>query len=219
VELAAELEGLPVLYTTVEDVIRLVATLLDDSIETGMPLEPGASFHNPMSDYQFVDGFQIDEYRGVPRAYRSSFGLGFGAGVRVLPQSRTVLVAWGNGSYPVRTSRFVENAIATSLDLPAAVPMAPNPPPEELEGLQDPAAWAGTYRNGNLIVVLRYEQERLLLFSGTQNLSVAPIREGLMAARIEDGRVALIFQLVEVGDRRFVFLRGSRSIAYSMQPR
>ena len=218
VELAAEVEGLSVLYTTVEDVIRLVAALLDGTIEAGMPLDRGDSFHNPIPGSRFVDGFQIHEYRGVPRAYRSSAGLGFGASIRVLPESRTVLVAWGNGSYPVRTSRFIENAIATSLDLPAAVPMAPNPLPEELEALRDPAAWAGTYRNGNLIIVLRYEQENLQLFSGTQNLSVAPIREGVMAARIADGRIALIFQLVEVDGRRYVFLHGPRSIAYSMQP-
>jgi len=215
VELAAEAHGLPVLYTTVEDVIRLMAALLDGVIEAGMPFERGKTFHDPSPGSRFLDGFQIDEYRGVPRAYRSSTELGFAARVRVLPQSRTVLVAWANGRYPSRTSFFIENAIAASLDLPAAVPLAPNPPPEELEGPEDPSAWAGTYRNGDLIVVLRYEQGNLLLFSGTQNLSVTPMRGGLMAARIADGRVALTFQLVEVGGRRFVFLR---NIAYSMQP-
>ena len=214
VELAAEVQGLPVLYTTVEDVIRLIAALLDGTIEAGMPLDRGQAFHNPIPSSRFVDGFQIHEYRGVRRAYRTSAGLGFGASVRVLPQSRTVLVAWGNGRYPSRTSRFIENAIATSLDLPADVPMAPNAPPEELEGPEDPSAWAGTYRNGNLIIVLRYEQESLLLFSGTQNLSVAPLGEGIMAARIADGRIALTFRLVEAGGRRFVFLG---NIAYSMQ--
>ena len=212
--LVSEVGGLPVLYTTVPDVIRFMAALLDGTIEAGMPMDRENTFHNPMVGSRFVDGFQIDEYRGVPRASRYAGAAGFAARLRVLPQTGTVLVAWANGRYPSRTSRFMEDAIATSLNLPAAAPREPNPRPEELEGPQNPSAWAGTYRNGHLIVVLRYEEESLLLFSGTQNLSVTPVPGGLMAARIADGRVALVFRLVEVGGRRFVFLG---DIAYAME--
>lgn len=211
---ATESEGLPVLYTTVQDVIRLVVALLDGSVEVGMPMDRQGTFHNPISGIGFVDGFRIAEYRGVPRAYRSSSGLGFGAYLSILPRTRTVLVAWANGIQPRSTINFIQDRIAASLELGARAPRAPNPEPEELDTSEDRSAWAGTYLNGDFIVVLKYEQDSLLFFNGVQDLPAAPLRNGVMAARVPDGRVGVTFRLIELDGRRFVFL-GDK--AYAMQ--
>ncbi len=227
VPLVEERQGLPVVFTTVPDVIQLVAALRGGAIPGRSPLAPpsaedapadttgarGPADKFPAGPARFLDGFWLDRFRGVPRATRFSSALGFGAGVTVLPESETIFVAWATGVYPSVTSGFVLDGVAEALGLPPPPP--PARPDPEAPGPAHPAAWAGTYRNGEFIIVLAWEEGRLLFFDGDRNLEVTPLAEDLLAAREDDGRIAVTMRLVEAGERRFVVVRNR---AYALQP-
>ena len=157
---------------------------------------------------RFVDGWWLDDFRGAPRAYvyvSTPHQLGFGARLNVLPATATVSLVWGNGLYPARTGRFMESQLASALGLPG--PRASSPSGLESVGAPtDLAAWAGRYRNGQLLFVLKAEGDRLLYFDGINDLEVGPLRGSVLAVRIPDGRVALTFRLREAGGNRFVLL-------------
>ncbi len=220
-EAVDQVGGLPVVFTTVSDVIQFLATLRLDLLEGESPFGRPPPEPDVLNGRHFLDGFWMDDFRGVPSASRSSSSGGFRAEFRHLIVTNTVLVAWGSGSYPGGTARFVENQIAVSLGLepefsPSSTPtrsVVASPANDE-----DLASWAGTYVNGAYKVALTAIAGGLAYYDGVSELPVELLSPGLYGVRIADGRIGVRFKLLEIGDRRFVFLMTGRQLAYALQP-
>lgn len=196
--------GLPVAFTTASDVLRFLEAWSQGRIPGGGPpssprvTEPP----NPLRD-----GLEPVGFRGAPGALRAGQAEGFGYRVRWLPGHRTGLLLWSNATGPRRVVRIVEDRLALALGLPDRFSDRSRRPPVPADAEGPSLEWAGTYRNGERIVVLDTVDGRLVFFDGTRNLAVGPAPDGTWAARLADGRTALVFRLVEVGGQRFVVIR------------
>lgn len=72
--------------------------------------------------------------------------------------------------------------------------------------------------NGGYKVGLRAIAGGLTYYNDLSELPVELLRPGLYVARIPDGRIGASFQLLEIEDRKFVFLMSGRLMAYALQP-
>lgn len=69
--------------------------------------------------------------------------------------------------------------------------------------------WAGTYRNGDLIFVLRASGGVLVLFDGSRELDLEAGEGARVVARLPDGRIAVRLDLIEdTAGRRFLYFGG-----------
>ena len=204
--------GLPLAYTSATDVLRFVNALLTDAIPGGLPTGEVAEAALPTAGPRWAGGFEEESYRGVSSLTLRAGSFGFGATLRILPESGTATIGWANGSYPAATMRFIEQQIADRVGLEAPGPPGPRSDPDPLP---DPEDWVGTYRNGEYIVELANENGSFTYFDGERHLEVVGVEGPVLGARIDDGRIVVRFELMEIAGRRFVHLAGK---AYQLQP-
>jgi CubicO group peptidase (beta-lactamase class C family) len=218
VEAVDEVNGLPVVFTTVGDVIQFLVTMGSGLFQGESPFRRPPPEPDVLDGRHFLDGFWMDDFRGVPSALRSSSSGGVRAEFLHLIDTNTVLVAWGSSRSPGGTRVFFENQIGTALGLEPARQRLSTPTPS-LEASpaddEDLASWAGTYLNGGYMVGLRAIAGGLAYYNEVSEIPVEVLRPGVYVARIADGRIGARFQLLEIEGRKFVFLNGT---AYARQP-
>lgn len=206
VEVPAEAEGLPVLYTSAPDLIQFSAAWAAGALAGGDPLSAAGPLDPDES--VFRDGVWIEDFRGVPHLVLDGEMPGFGAALRILPGSETVLLGWKNGSrVPHLSVGYVQGLVATALDLPEAEPVPEaqadaEPAPER--PVPDAGEWAGIYGNGDVIVVLRAGPEgELVAFAGQDELPVRAVGTNAWGAFTPEGeRTSLVFELDRLGETR-----------------
>lgn len=222
-------DGLPVLYTNIPEVIRFFSAWMGGEIAGGAEaLPPPPEF--PVVEDPVVDGFVRGKHQLLVELERSMSGLGHGVVVRVYPETRSVVAAWANTQHP-RTgltdpfgastlpweaAAFVGDRILGP-DIPVTVTESP---PDTTAPLSGPDrvplwAWAGRYVNGDRMVVLRPPEgedidAELVFFNGTSELPLERLEDGTVLARLPgDGRPAVRFRLLrDRSGRRYVFLAG-----------
>lgn len=205
------LAGLPVLFTTATDVVTLLSTWSSGGLAGRRPHEL-ASAQDPSVDGEraFGGGLWVDEYRGLTRASRRAGDLGISTGFYLVPETGSTVFIWTRGRWSGRTASFVLDAVADAAGAPprasgsranSALAAERQPP--------SPDRWAGTYRNGDLIFVLRDSGGRLVFFDGSRELEVEAGAGTRIVAKLPDGRIAVRLDVMEdPTGRRFLHYRG-----------
>lgn len=211
VEAVDTLTGLPVLFTTASDVVTLLSAWNAGQLAGRLPHEI-ASAKNPAADTEraFGGGLWVDEYRGLTHASRQASQLGISTGFYLIPETASTIFIWWRGAWGSRTARFVLDAVADAAGAPPRRRAAPAQADLEPARPLPPAdRWAGTYRNGDLIFVLRESDGVLVLFDGSRELDLEAREGARVVARLPDGRIAVRLDLIEddVG-RRFLYFDG-----------
>lgn len=208
VEAVDTLNGLPVLFTTATDAVTFLSAWNEGRLVGRAPNEV-ASARNPTSDADrhFGGGVWVDEYRGLTRVSRVATQLGISTAFYLTPETGSTVFIWSRGYTSSGVARFLVDAVADAVGADPsepsrperAQPPEPGPPPE-------PARWAGTYRNGHLIFVLRESEGRLVLFDGSRELELETHDGSRVVARLPDGRIAVRLDLLEDGSgRRYLY--------------
>jgi CubicO group peptidase (beta-lactamase class C family) len=217
VEFADTVLGLPVLFTTAEDVLTLLSAWMDGGIRGRPPTEIASASH-PTSNtaLRYGAGIWVDEWRGQTRVFRNSSGLGTSAGFSMFPQTRSIVFIWSLGEWPYRTEGFVMDRVGEAI---GAVVEPGGPGRARMGSVEysppDPVRWAGTYRNGELIFVLRESEGALVFFDGSRELSLTPVSESAVVAYLPDGRPAVRLDLrTDAAGRRYLYYG---SLAYRHQ--
>ncbi|MGD2067812.1 MAG: serine hydrolase domain-containing protein [Gemmatimonadota bacterium] len=222
-------DGLPVLYTNIPEIIQFFAAWMGGEIAGGPgALPPPPDF--PAMEDPVVDGFVRGSHQLLVELERSMSGLGHGVVVRVYPETRSAVAAWANSQHPGtgltdpfgaatlpwEAATYVGDRILGP-DIPVTVTESP---PDTTEPRSGPDrvplwAWAGRYLNGDRMIVLRPPETdgldaELVFFNGTSELPLERLEDGSVLARLpDDGRPALRFRLLrDRAGRRYVFLAG-----------
>jgi CubicO group peptidase (beta-lactamase class C family) len=214
----SESQGLPVLFTTAEDVTRLLAAWMTAGIRGTPPWARTDSIPVP-NPTEFRAGVHLDEFQGHLRVDLTTPGMGFGAGFYMFPEAKIGLMVWGTFAVPGRTALFAQERIISALpagqpDTPEASDTAgsgPEPEPSSADGIPPHAVgWSGEYRNGEEKVELRQMGEGLAYIHGTDVLELASGPGGRMTVLWSDGRAtSMTFRLLlDRKGRRYV-LRGT----------
>jgi len=211
VEAVDTLTGLPVLFTTASDVVTFLSSWTAGQL-SGKPPQEMASTKNPATnaDRAFGGGLWVDSFRGLTRAYRLGSQLGISTEFYLIPETGSTVFIWWRGSRGRRTARFVLGAVADAAGAPPLKPAPPTPVDSEAAyPLPSADRWAGTYRNGDLIFILRERGGGLVLFDGSRELELEARKGSRVVAKLPDGRIAVRFDLIEDGaGRRFLFFSG-----------
>lgn len=210
VEPPAVVDGLPVFYTTVPEILTLFRAWMDGSIGSAGPgtvlqASPGV----PHRDF-FVDGFRARPH-GAFRELTPSDGIvvqpgergalddghGFRATARVVPGTGTVVVSWANASRGEVTSfpRRVADLVVQGL-------LGPAGPSEVHGGPETPTVegpltdWTGRYLNGHQLIVLREPETlpgvELAYWDGAREIPMEWAEDGRLVGRLpNDGRIAV----------------------------
>lgn len=200
--------GLPVLFTTTPDVLRLLSAWMEGRIRGRPPQEVAVAEHPVLGDARrYGGGVWVDRWQGRTRVYRVSSALGTSAGFYLLPDTRTVVFLWAAGEWPRRTAAFVMDRVGEAV---GSSGWQVRPPGRSEAGTErpppDPDRWAGTYRNGELIFELRNTDGALTLFDGSRELALRREGETTVVAYLPDGRAAVRLELRTDGDgRRFLY--------------
>ena len=127
---------------------------------------------------RWLDGVWVDWPGGVARLVLNGT-LGFGAGVHLFPGTETAVVVWANGSKPVVTERFVLRRVREGLGVTESLSGAPATPGRSprLESWPH-AEWAGTYTNGDRIIVLVDRGDALMGSDGQIELPIVAYEGG-----------------------------------------
>ncbi len=214
-----ESQGLPVLFTTAEDVTRLLAAWMTAEIRGTRPWTKTDSLPVP-NPAGFRAGVHLDEFRGHLRVDLTASSMGFGAGFYMFPEAKIGMMVWGTSAVPRRTALFAQERITSAL--PAAQPTASDAAGSGVEPEASPAAgippqavgWAGEYRNGDEKVVLRQVERGLAYINGTEELELASGPGGRMTVLWSDGRpTSMTFRLIlDRKGRRYV-QRGTAALS------
>lgn len=189
-------------YATAGDLARLVRLWIGHDAANEGGVVPPAAFRTvgaaraprPAQPEDSVGlGVRIERFAGHRQiSYTGGFA-GYGTLVRVLPDARIGIVMLTNATGAVPThvaDTILERALRERGTTPAdaASPAAPETPAPE-----DPAAFAGTYANGDRIVTLAMRDGQLHWVDGDLALPVRR-RDARFEALVEDGRVAQTFR-------------------------
>jgi hypothetical protein len=106
-------------------------------------------------------------------------------------------------------ARFLTDVVVAAAGA-ASEESTPSETPTSIETIDLNAShWAGTYRNGHLIFVLRESGGQLVFFDGSSELALDALEGSRVAARLPDGRVAITFDLFDdEAGRRYMYFRG-----------
>lgn len=209
------MNGLPVLYTAIPDLIQFSVAWMGGGIRGTQPVRPGDS--RDASDALFRDGVWLDWFRTVPRARLEQTAGGFTIVLRLLPTSGTALVAWANGEpseealgapAPWRSVGVTEDLLVESLGLPEPELLVPG----DMQGMVwAPAGrWPGVYVNAGARVALMEDERGYLSWDQDgQVLRVARLEGNRYGAFREDGgppQLATSFRLMEVEGRPILIM-------------
>lgn len=210
VDPADTVDGLPVLFTTTHDVLHFLSVWLAGGLRTPGPGQGPLADRPDDAGWRYGAGMSVGEYRGMRlvRLMGSPSGVGTSAGFYLLPDSRTAVFIWSVGGWPGPVGSFTLARVADAFGAPpdTAVSRRTDPPDSTTFPLPDPREWAGTYRNGDRIFVLREADGALAMFDGSRDLALTAEGPNTMAAHVPDGRVAVRFDLLrDASGRRFLY--------------
>jgi CubicO group peptidase (beta-lactamase class C family) len=216
------IDGLPVLFTTVPELVRFMTAWVSGELAAGPGALPPAP-PMPAVDPYFTDGLWVGQYQLFSEVERTQRDVGHSVVMRAYPELGSVVAVWMNGEGPPGTDEadlpwHVAAYVAERL-------IGPDFPVTVTEELPDSAApragadqlplwaWAGRYVNANRGVILRPPQTEgmdaeLAFFNGDRELPLERLPDGWVLARDpEDGAPVLRFRLLR-DDRgaRYLFL-------------
>jgi len=233
VEPPSVVDGLPVFYTTVPEVLTLFRAWMDGSIGGAGPATVLQSYPGLLHRNFLVDGFRARPH-GAFRQLTPSDGIvaqpgergpsdegyGFRATARAVPGTGTVVVSWANASRGEVTAfpRRVADLVVQGLLGPAG--------PLEIHGGSETHAadgpltdWAGRYLNGHELMVLREPETlpgvELAYWDGTREIPMEWAEDGRLVGRLpDDGRIAVRLVPIEGSDgRRYLHHPAGRTFA------
>lgn len=210
VEAAEVHDGLPVLFTTARDVVALLAAWNEGRLAGRAPQQLAAATSLAIDPARrFGAGVWVDDFRGLVRISRTGGALGFSTAFHLIPEMGATVLLWSRGEPSPRVARLVLDAVADAAGAPPALPSSRESDAPSVPNAPDPARWAGTYRNGDLIFVLQDSGGELVLFNGSQELPLRASGETRVVATLPDGRVALGFDLLrDDARRRYLYFNG-----------
>lgn len=194
--------GLPVVFTSAPDLLQFAAAWMGGGIRGAHPVPetfPGADV---TGGDRFRDGVWVDRYRGADRVYLQSVEVGYGVTWQLYPETMSSMVAWSPAAVPAGSSDFLADRLADAMGLL---------PIDEVDNRPSPALpapdWAGTYRNGEFMVVLENDNYQLVYFDGERRLPIQPATAGMYVAE-SGGRARFFLRLMEVDGAKVVFMNG-----------
>lgn len=212
-----EMNGLPVLFTTAEDVLRFLASWMGRGIRGTPPWTEDRSDSNAQlpGDFSLRWGVEVDSLQGHLRASRTGSNLGLSGSAHFFPKGNTALVSLAIGPGPSRTIELALERVTAGLGPgsafsaeAAAAALKPTLLPSHEAG------WAGRYLNGDRKVELRRERTGLVYQTATEVLDVKPGTGGdMVATRRPTGQLGLYLQLVlDSSGRRYAIVGGKAFI-------
>jgi CubicO group peptidase (beta-lactamase class C family) len=190
------------LYATAGDLARLVRLWIVRGPASGDDAVPAAAFRTvgagraprPAQPEDSVGlGVRITRFAGYRQISYAGGYAGYGTLVRILPEAGVgiVMLANATGALPTRVADAILQRALRERGAPVAV--AAPPPADTTPAPADPAAFAGTYANGDRIVTLALRDGSLHWVDGDLAL---PVRRtgSLFEALVADGRVAQAFR-------------------------
>jgi len=214
---STEANGLPVLFTTVEDVLHFLASWMGGGIRGTPPWEEGweRSTDGLPGERGTRGGVRVERVAGHLRASREGSALGSNATVHLFPEANTALVGLGMGYSPSRTIRLALDRVTAGLGPGSgtsgealADSLRPTVVPKHEGG------WTGRFLNGDRKVQLSLDGPGLVYHTATELVDVSPGTGGYMIlTRRPTGRVGVKFQLVlDRSGRRYAILDGKAFI-------
>lgn len=214
---ATRFEGLPVLFTTVEDVLRFLASWMGGGIKGTPPWNltaPDTAASLP-GDAANRGGLLVGRWGNHLRAIRESRGLGMSQAVFLFPEGRTALVCLASGYPPSGVQNLALERVEAGLPPgvgETAEQIAASLKPTTLQEVE--GGWVGRYLNGDRKVELTKEGEGLVYHTNVELLDVVPDFGGnMVATRRPTGQKSIYLKLVlDAAGRRYAIMDGKAFI-------
>jgi CubicO group peptidase (beta-lactamase class C family) len=209
--------------TTATDAARLAAALMNDGVVGGkrvLPAGVAASLLEPRADVPFsttraARGARIALWNGRRAVAVSGGGSGHGVSMQLLPAEGIAVIVLTNKS-GVGLSGVADFVFRRLLgDMPA--PERAERAPPDSASLDRLAAVTGRYLNGAELIEIVAQDGRPVMKSGDLMLPIRPLEDGAFGALIQ-GRLALVFRLIEDDDGRPYLGLGNRALAREERP-
>jgi len=222
---AVTLDGMPVIFTTLPDLIRLFGSWMQGGV-------PGQSVLYPGDRRAFDRGLWLDRVGTHPRVTRICVSAGHGVGLIGFPESMSAAVLYGIGGWPENSANFTLAAIDSELGIGDAIyrrgrlqgvasfadegdaRCAPAESPLPRIGEDEPAVeagdWAGLYRNGDRELQLEAIEGGLHYRNGPDHLPVV-LYEGDLHFAMLDGLPGFPLRLVRDEAGRRYAVRGEKA--------
>lgn len=238
---------LPVVYTTVPDVLRLLAAL---GSEATLGVDVEARLEQSRAEggsWAWDRGLWWNAEDGVHRALLvcGPRWAGVGAGFVLLPEEGTGVALWAADVWPHQTARWVLDSAVRGTEVARDPYLLPGPlevssmevgswircayPPavagmtrrsREADGTAADAGWAGRYFNGPDAVGLVVGEEGLEVEGSEPRLAVRRLEGGDHVAEDEEGRYAVPLRLFRDGaGRAYLVVQGRAYLREGVEPR
>lgn len=218
---ALDAGGLPVLYTSLPDLLGFAAAWMSGGLRGASPAQPDpANGGGLMGDRWYVDGLWYEGNRALPRATLRDLGLGFGAGLSLYPETGTAIAVVANGQMPTGVLSWAEAEVEAALIEPTegAVPGAAIADAPGLAAVPDSATlaqmpadlpdWVGTFANGAVTLTLTLDdQGRPQLVDEEQAVPLVRLDLDIWAIPTPAGPVPV--RLTRVGGEAVIFTGGA----------
>lgn len=227
---------LPVIYTTIPDVARMVARF-GNSAALGVDVQAvldQAELEG--TDWVWSHGLWWTGGEGVQRATLvcGPRWTGVGTGFTLLPESGTGVVLWATDTWPHQAARWILDSAVQGMEverdpypLPGPLELSSMeveswtrcPYPTDVNGMEavpvsegeplNDGAWEGTYFNGPDAISLVMGARGLLVDGSEPELRVHILGESQVVAADEEGRYLIPLRLVEdAAGRRYLVIQG-----------
>ena len=224
-----DIGGLPVLYTSMPDLMTFVAAWMAGDLRGASPVQAdpwnGAGL---MGGRLYVDGMWYESERQLPRVSLRDEGVGFGVGLELYPESGVALAVVANGQLPTGVLSWAESEVEVALtelagpavaddtaapvtevaEVPAetATPLADEPTEPPLpEDLPD---WIGTFENGGAALTLELDDEgNPVIVRNEERVPMLRLDERVWGLPTPAGLVAM--RLTRVDGQPVVFTGGA----------
>jgi CubicO group peptidase (beta-lactamase class C family) len=214
---STEFEGLPVLFTTGEDVLRFLAAWMGGGVR-GTPPWSQASLtsSDPLpGDEKRRGGLLVGRWGGHLRAMRESSGMGLSQAIYLYPEGRTALVCLASGYPPTGTQKLALERVEAGLSPGVGITVeeaAESVTPTILQEVE--GGWAGRYLNGDRKVELAREGEGLVYHTNVEILDLVPDFGGnMVATRRPTGQKTIYLKLVlDHAGKRYAIVDGKAFI-------
>lgn len=218
---ALDAGGLPVLYTSLPDLLGFAAAWMSGGLRGASPAQPDPTAgEGLMGDRWYVDGLWYEGNRALPRASLRDMGLGFGVGLSLYPETNTAIAVVANGQVPTGVFSWAEAEVEAALIEPAedgaagvtggdASALASVPDSATLAQMPaDLPDWVGTFANGAVTLTLALDDEgRPQLVDGDQAVPLVRVDLDIWALPTPAGPVPM--RLTRVGGEAVIFTGGA----------
>lgn len=223
---ALDAAGLPVLYTSLPDLLGFAAAWMSGGLRGADPAQPdpddGAGMMGPR---WYVDGLWYEGTRTPARASLEDLGLGFGVGLSLYPEANAAIAVVANGQVASGVLSWAEAEVEAALTADgapgdgsdAALPTSGASPvlertrPDSATLAQLPADlpdWVGTFANGSITLTLELNDAGSpLLVDEQSSIPLVRLDEDVWAIPSPAGPIPL--RLTRVGDEPVIFTGGT----------